>query len=192
MTTSKLENPWYVISIYEFQYFNCPRCSFKHFSKQDFINHTSDAHPESIYFLRNISDGSISDIVPPWPQHYEENISDNLKVEQLHTEIELEEDNISFDEALEEQESNLHLDDIDYHSENYNDVIIKHIKNEENENIDFVEGNLMTHINTVHKGNKSFKCESCGNSFTRANNLKKHIFTVHEGHKDYKCEDVFL
>ena len=47
---------------------------------------------------------------------------------------------------------------------------------------------LKKHIHTVHEGNKDYKCESCGKSFTVACNLKKHIYTVHEGRKDHKCE----
>ena len=58
---------WEVQSIYEFQYFNCPSCAFKHGSKQDFVNHISIAHPESVEFLRNISDDeSLGDILCPW------------------------------------------------------------------------------------------------------------------------------
>ena len=33
----------------------------------------------------------------------------------------------------------------------------------------------------------SYKCESCGKSFSHAHNLKVHINTVHKGHKDFKC-----
>ena len=57
---------WDVESLYEFQYFHCPACSYNHNSKQDFVCHTFDAHPESIDYFRKISDGSLSDILPPW------------------------------------------------------------------------------------------------------------------------------
>ena len=61
-----IENPWEVESIYEFYFFNCPTCSFKHCSKQDFVNHVFDFHSESVHFLKNISDGSLTDIATPW------------------------------------------------------------------------------------------------------------------------------
>ena len=52
--------------------------------------------------------------------------------------------------------------------------------------------NLKKHIHTVHERHKDYKCESCGKSFSRAQNLKKHIHTVHERHKDYKCNLNFF
>ena len=62
----KKENSWDVESIYEFQFYNCPTCEFKHYTKQDFVNHAFNTHTESVQDLRKISDGSLSDIFPPW------------------------------------------------------------------------------------------------------------------------------
>ena len=42
-------------------------------------------------------------------------------------------------------------------------------------------------IQITHEDNKGYKCESCGQSFSRSERLKKHIHTIHEGYKDYKC-----
>ena len=50
------DNPWAVLSIFEFQYFNCPSCVFKSHSKKEFINHAMKVHPESIIHLSNIQD----------------------------------------------------------------------------------------------------------------------------------------
>ena len=55
----KVENPWHLQSIYELQYFICPSCPFRHNSKQDFINHTYESHPQVIVELENIKDGSL-------------------------------------------------------------------------------------------------------------------------------------
>ena len=66
MMTHKNESLWDVESLYEFQYFHCPACSYNYNSKQDFVCHTYDTHPESIDYFRKISDGSLSDILPPW------------------------------------------------------------------------------------------------------------------------------
>ena len=60
------DNPWNIKSIYELQYFNCPSCFFKDISKQEIINHAYEVHPESIDYLDNIKDNSLSDIVCPW------------------------------------------------------------------------------------------------------------------------------
>ena len=61
-----MENPWNIQSIYDFQYFNCPSCVFIVKSKQEFLNHAFCDHPESIYDLTNISDGSLNDVQFPW------------------------------------------------------------------------------------------------------------------------------
>ena len=84
----KLENPWDVESLYDLQYFNCPSCAYKNGSKQDFVCHAFDTHPDSVDYLRNIIDGSLGDILCPWDSNdyksedYNENdVTENLKVE---------------------------------------------------------------------------------------------------------------
>ena len=65
----KIEKPrvvWDVESLYEYQYFNCPSCSYKSDQRQDFVDHTFETHPECVDYFRNISDGSLSDIIAPW------------------------------------------------------------------------------------------------------------------------------
>ena len=77
---SKIENPWDVVSLYEYQFFICPSCSYKNDHKQDFVNHTFQTHPESVDYFRNISDGSLSDINIPW-----ENSLLELNVDEINT-----------------------------------------------------------------------------------------------------------
>ena len=60
-----MENPWSIHSIYELQYFICPSCSFKDHSKQEFINHAYEFHPDFVNYLK-IHDNSLSDIECPW------------------------------------------------------------------------------------------------------------------------------
>ena len=62
---AKLINPWDVSSIYEFQYFKCPSCLY-FASKQDFVSHAFNSHPESTYYFKKISDKSLSDVILPW------------------------------------------------------------------------------------------------------------------------------
>ena len=61
-----MENPWNIQSLYEYQYFNCPVCTYKNHSKQKFVIHTYEFHPESTEFFMNINDESLLDIVVPW------------------------------------------------------------------------------------------------------------------------------
>ena len=65
-TTTTLKNPWSIQSIYQLQYFNCPTCDFKIHSKQKFIHHVHEKHPESIEHLEKIQDGSLDDVNCPW------------------------------------------------------------------------------------------------------------------------------
>ena len=83
-----MENPWNIQSIYELQYFNCPACDFKNHSKQQFVNHAYEFHPDSIEFLINIEDNSLSELVLPWNISYPWN--------DLSTDIE--ESNVDLDE----------------------------------------------------------------------------------------------
>ena len=48
-------------------------------------------------------------------------------------------------------------------------------------------GNLKSHIGSVHEGKKPFKCDICSAKFTENGSLKKHIALVHEGKKPFKC-----
>ena len=64
-------NPWNIQSLYDLQYYNCPTCIYKINSKQEFINHAYSFHPESEEYLRNINDGSISDIDLPTDTKFE-------------------------------------------------------------------------------------------------------------------------
>ena len=62
----KEENPWNIQSLYDLQFFNCPACPSKHNLKQEFINHAHNFHPESDEYLKNITDGSLSDVEIPF------------------------------------------------------------------------------------------------------------------------------
>ena len=63
---SQIKSPWDISSLYEYQYFQCPACFYRHDSKQEFVNHTFATHPESVNYFRKISDRSLSDIIAPW------------------------------------------------------------------------------------------------------------------------------
>ena len=68
-------------SLYDFQYFNCPACIFKDHSKQEFVNHVFENHPEISKKLRDITDDSIKDVIVPWNNLKEETLEKHLKVQ---------------------------------------------------------------------------------------------------------------
>ena len=51
---SEENNSWDVKSLYEFQYFNCPGCNYKHPSKQEFADHIVDNHPEYLTLKKQL------------------------------------------------------------------------------------------------------------------------------------------
>ena len=85
MELAKGKNPWAVETLYEFQYFNCPTCSYMNSSKQNFVIHAYDKHPESQNHFKKISShDSFSDVLLPseWNFKSEESqFTDNLKHE---------------------------------------------------------------------------------------------------------------
>ena len=59
------------------------------------------------------------------------------------------------------------------------------IKNNENikqENI------MLNKTQRKNEGQRNYKCNICGKSFTQSNHLKTHIKAVHEGQRNYKCD----
>ena len=96
------QNPWNILSLYEFLVFDCPSCDYKNNLKQEFINHVCEMHPEAVENLKNITDGSTSDISCPWEaetdfkfdvttseDHVDENYDTSLDVDNNETKIEI-------------------------------------------------------------------------------------------------------
>ena len=203
---TKIENPWNVDSIYEFYYYNCPTCSYKQNSdsKQDFFDHLLNIHPESTEYLRNISDGSLSDVLTPWNKNeyegnFEEEISirDDLKVELKDDFITDISDNITnyenqsmdyynSEQHIDEQKDNIKIKSEPKHYDNGGSK--KGHKCEICDNSFYYPSDLKKHIHTVHEGHKEYKCQSCGKSFSQPGSLKLHINAVHGSHQNYKCE----
>ena len=49
----------------------------------------------------------------------------------------------------------------------------------------FVQDQLKVHINVVHKRKKPHKCWICDYRFTTEGNLNSHVDTIHEGFNNY-------
>ena len=97
MVEPNSNSPWDVESLYKFQYFNCPTCSYKNNVKQDFIDHAVNSHPESKkYFINILNHESFSDVIIAIEFEAEElNIeSEQLSIESEQLNIESEQPNI--------------------------------------------------------------------------------------------------
>ena len=108
-------NPWEVKSIYEYYFFNCPTCIYKHSVKQDFFDHILQFHPQSSDHLRKISDGSLSDIITPWANE-EIILSDHnfIGTKKFNNSIEKVEDAENVDVKYEPFEENNYQDNNEY------------------------------------------------------------------------------
>ena len=181
-----MENPWNVESIYELQFFNCPSCIYKNYSKQEIINHAFEFHSESVEYLKKIKDKSLDDIALPW----------EFLTKEIKTEVEngnfddesvafyqKEEDNLNFMKAEDiKTEPEIELEN----SEAFVDEVIQNVEcNLYDE--DFFKRKSFK--NPAQEKARKFKCETCGKAFVSSWKLKEHIKCVHEQIRDHKCDD---
>ena len=212
---SELEdnNPWDVDSLYSFQFFNCPSCLYKFYSKQEFIDHAFISHPESIFHLKNIKDDSVDDIYCPWDTSSRKIKSDHLdmiKLEEDNGDLNTYEENSNTIETFstyryksESSDSNVDPDgNIDrFEDEN----ITERGENNNTNNEETFESSklnqcdictkkfktvthLKRHIMRVHEGIKKFQCDSCGKKFVEKKDLTKHVLCVHENIRNFLCD----
>ena len=71
---------WNYKSLYDFQFFNCPTCIFKDHSKQEFVSHVFENHPEIGKTLKSITDDSIKGVIFPWNSE-EETLKKSEKIQ---------------------------------------------------------------------------------------------------------------
>ena len=80
-------NPWAVDSLNSFNYYCCPECDLKSHSKQAFVNHAFQKHPDRASALYSIKDQTVQGIKFPIKQETEH---DEVKVESdIKDEIEI-------------------------------------------------------------------------------------------------------
>ena len=213
-----LTNPWSVQSIFELQYFNCQSCSFKHRSKQSFVDHAYAEHSESTYHLANINDGSLDDINCPWK------VSIDIKEEILEEEILekeiLDEEDPFANTSVKNEESEFQVKQkIVYTQEGpafcnkcsksfpNNRQLISHISEEHG--IGRIKcalciltfetmPELERHFEDTHsqQNPKLIKCKFCDEAFVNYSKLARHKELVHsilpKRNRGAKCNDCFM
>ena len=175
-----MENPWNIQSIYELQFFNCPTCDFKDYSKQELVNHAYDFHPNSIPFLVNIKDESLTDVIFPWDakeikREPEVEITE-INTENIKTEAVKEEFNDINEDCFMQFSEYLNPDDIinaEFFCEKCNKYFPTNIK-------------LQNHIKKAH--GETVKCEKCNKVYKSLENYRKHVKYSHEDVRDFECK----
>ena len=168
-----MDDPWNIQSLFELQFFVCPACEYKNNSKQEFVYHAYNVHPESSDKLKIINDDSINDINCPWKKKESITIFEEQKDDCQNGEIfEIKEDPDLLDESGEE-EKYVHKEN----NSNCENVLM--IENEfqtlevdvETKSIDPLE--LVTK-REIKNTNKFPKCDSCGKYFSDEKKLVEH------------------
>ena len=182
-TSTKIKNPWSIQSIYQLQYFNCPTCDFKIHSKQKFIDHVHETHPESIEHMEKIQDGSLDDINCPWL------ISTDFKSEDNVVKVEFKNDlaDDNFDNILKVEISN------DIITNNSNNLVIGNefdesgiIPSDDDENDNFENYNSMITAEDIEYQDTGHKCDKCNKCFSTKKYLQAHM--SRHGPRRLNCE----
>ena len=84
-------------SLFDMQYFVCPLCPFKWHSKQGFVDHAWQKHPDMVENMKNLQDGSMDDVIVPWHQinsNDDFTEKNNIPEEEKETVIEINEESL--------------------------------------------------------------------------------------------------
>ena len=180
----KEENVWNIQSLYDLQFFNCPSCTYKNNLKQEFVNHAYELHPESDQYLKNITDGSLSDVEIPNSNIKDEFDQDLVSYPSNELDIKIGqcekiEDGIDF--KIESIENS-----VDHHVNN-GDIYCDHC------DLDFCNlSSLQDHIRLLHLDNSTandekYKCKTCAKTFLKKKLFNTHLLT-HEKEGKRKCD----
>ena len=148
-----MEEPWRIESLFELQFFVCPSCAYKNHSKQNFVNHAYNIHPESINQLKSITDNSISDVNCPW------------------NEIEIKEEISEQDDPLDDTYQNGETLEI---KEDHDGLLDETDNNFQNDNYDFQNGNDFQNAKDL-QNDDCFQCQCCNETFNDLQTLKRHM-----------------
>ena len=179
-------NPWDVLSIEAFHFYNCPECEDKYSSKKYFIDHALVSHPKSRKIL---------------PTIYQTNDSNSTKSisESQAVKLDVAPDIDSFIKIESPSkpepntsEINTNIEGVPEHLKQSQDIqdlkrkLLYKFKCDQCQKSYTHKSHLKCHIKRVHEG-LTFNCDQCSKQYKDKISLKRHIENVHDG-VTYTCD----
>ena len=197
-------NPWNVSSLYNFQFFNCPTCSFMTTLKQQFVDHAYLKHVECVEFLSRIQDGSLEGLDCPWNDYFIKEEFDPLSQDQEYQTIEVKNDSFKDDDISEsESDEEKKSEPCDLYSSN----IASKNNHDRSTHISIIQESLPIepkHEKTVklsfvpevkdkkEETKRTISCDVCGEELHQENGSDKSSSDLINDHKSYyhdlKCK----
>ena len=195
-------NPWSVKNFDEFLYYCCPECDERNQSKELFIKHAIDKHPDSQEYIFEIKKEPSNDITKA-VDDLNDDKTDLQAITEIHDDnfdsfephIKVEEDYesyVKYEEYFEPFD-----EEGDDFTEEANSNTKKPKKNAKKAKVlkcDFCPetftktSRLQAHAKEVHGVTKIHKCEQCNKVFSQKSTLITHIGYAHEGaNKNHIC-----
>ena len=190
-----MEDPWSIQSLFELQFFVCPSCTYKNNSKQEFVYHAFNFHPESIHKLKTINDDSISDVNCPWNDieiKEEEILEQNNPLDDIYQNGDkIKEDPLyeTENEYQNEKSTNKCYEQNDDVKENFHNGEMLDINKDHEEILDDFQDE---DNGSIPIGVEEHKCNLCGKTFLGPwgkQYVKRHKFAVHDNIRGFKCVD---
>ena len=211
MEMGEVMNPWAVGKLEEFLYFCCPECDVRNQSKELFLQHALEHHPQAkeclsdFHIKEEINEEQENiECMPEMPTELvdkvkNENHDDEFLIpkrsstRKKHQKVELEHDFFLDDIKSEEDEDD---DFSDCDDDNYEDLDYQNGDDKEvsyhsckmcNKNFKLLSS-LNAHVKQIHSENKDFSCDTCKKVFSTPQSLKTHVASIHDGVKEHKCD----
>ena len=188
-----VKNPWAIASnLEEFHYYCCPDCDTKEPTKETFIKHALETHPEVKMYLEKLlfKQEMITSDAAEYYLENDENYQNNYPENNLKIQVKEEEYTSTNHSAKHNQDFEnatvLKAEEIDYENdETFEQIDTKNYNNENNileetsEDFDtmaqFEEEEENQSINNI----KSFGCYLCSKFFTMKHSIKRHMERWH-------------